>query len=47
MMVARRVAPWETANALIVYAGILVLGAVAVPAILIFRGIRRRRRTVA
>jgi hypothetical protein len=44
MMVARRVAPWETANAFIVYAGILVLAVVAIPAILVFRRIRRRPR---
>ncbi len=47
MMVARRVAPWETANAFIVYAGILVLGIVAIPAVLVFRRIRRRRQTSA
>jgi CubicO group peptidase (beta-lactamase class C family) len=47
MMVARRVAPWETANAFIVYVGILVLGVVAIPAILVVRRIRRHRRTRA
>jgi CubicO group peptidase (beta-lactamase class C family) len=47
MMVARRVAPWETATAFFAYAGILVLGVVAVPAILIWKRIRRRRRTAA
>jgi CubicO group peptidase (beta-lactamase class C family) len=45
MMVARRVAPWETANAFFAYAGTLALGIVAVPAILIVKRLRRSRRT--
>jgi CubicO group peptidase (beta-lactamase class C family) len=47
MMVARRVAWWETANAYLVYVGIVVLAVVAVPSVLVWRGIRRRRKTVA
>ncbi len=43
MMVARRVAWWQTATALLVYAGIVALGLVSVPAALIWRRIRRRR----
>lgn len=44
MMVAHRVAWWETATALLVYAGIVALGLVSVPAWLIWRRVRRRRR---
>jgi CubicO group peptidase (beta-lactamase class C family) len=47
MMVARRVAPWETANAFVAYGGIFVLGVVAIPAILVVERIRRHRRTLA
>jgi hypothetical protein len=47
MILARRVAPWETANAFFVYAGLFVLALVAVPAIVVWRLIRRRRRAVA
>ena len=47
MMVARRVAWWETATAFLVYAAIVVLGIVSVPAVLIWRRIRRRRRRTA
>ena len=43
MMVARRVAPWETANALLAFVGVLVFGAVAVPAVIVWRLVRRRR----
>ena len=47
MMVARRVAWWETANAFFVYAGMIVLGIVSVPAVLVWRRVRRRRRRTA
>ena len=47
MMVARRVAWWETANAFFVYAGMVVLGIVSVPAVLVWRRVRRRRRRTA
>lgn len=42
MMVARRVAWWETATAFLVYAGILVLALLSIPAVLIWKRIRRR-----
>jgi hypothetical protein len=47
MMVARRVAWWETADAFFVYAGIVVLGIVSVPGVLVWRRVRRRRRRTA
>jgi CubicO group peptidase (beta-lactamase class C family) len=47
MMVARRVAPWETANAFLAYAGIVVLGVVSVPALLVWRRVQRHRRVIA
>jgi CubicO group peptidase (beta-lactamase class C family) len=47
MMVAHRVSWWETATAFLVYAAILVLGLVSVPAALIWRRVRRRRRRTA
>lgn len=47
MMVAQRVAWWETANAFLVYAGIVVLSIVSVPAVLVWRRVRRRRRRTA
>jgi hypothetical protein len=47
MMVAQRVAWWETADAFFVHAGIVVLGFVSVPAVLVWRRVRRRRRRTA
>jgi CubicO group peptidase (beta-lactamase class C family) len=47
MMVAERVAPWETATAYLVYAGVVTLGVLAVPALLIWRRLRRRSRAAA
>jgi hypothetical protein len=46
-MVARRVAPWETANAFFAYAGIVLVGVASVPALLVWRRIQRHRRTLA
>jgi len=43
-MVVHRVAWWETATAFLVYAAITVLGIVSVPAVLIWKRVRRRRR---
>jgi CubicO group peptidase (beta-lactamase class C family) len=47
MMVAHRVAWWETATAFLVYAAIVAFGLVSVPAALIWRRVRRRRRRTA
>jgi hypothetical protein len=45
MMVARRVAWWESANAVLVSGGVVVLGLLSVPAVLVWRRARRRRAT--
>jgi CubicO group peptidase (beta-lactamase class C family) len=44
MIRGRRVASWETANAFIVYAGLVALAVASVPAITIWRWVRRRQR---
>jgi CubicO group peptidase (beta-lactamase class C family) len=47
MIRARRIAPWETATAFFIYAGLATLAAVVVPGVLIWRRIRRGRRAAA
>ena len=47
MMVAHRVDPWETANAFFAYAGIVVISVVSIPALLVWRRVRRHRKAVA
>ena len=44
MMRARRLEPWETANAFLFYAAVAALLVVSVPAVLVWRWVRRRRR---